>query len=50
MIEQSASVWVKVRDSPRNTIPDMAARAGSMLIRVPKMRVGRRVRAIISRE
>ena len=50
IIEQSASVWVNVSVSPRNTIPEIAARAGSMLIRVPNMRVGRRVRAIISRE
>ena len=32
LMEHSASVWVKVRVSPRNTIPEMAASAGSMLI------------------
>ena len=36
--------------SPRKIIPETAASAGSMLISVPKVRVGKRVRAIISRE
>ena len=50
IMEQSASVCTRVRVSPRKIIPEMAASAGSMLMSVPKMRVGRRVRAIISRE
>ena len=50
MMESSANHCINVRCSPRNSMPDNAARPGSRLISVPKVRVGRRVNAIISSE
>ena len=50
MIAPSASSCMGVSVSPRKIIPETAASAGSMLISVPNVRVGKRVRAIISSE
>ena len=49
MIAPMASHWVGLSRSPRNSSPESAPKAGSMLIRVPKVRAGRRVSATISR-
>ncbi|MNO09503.1 hypothetical protein D3C81_2327280 [compost metagenome] len=49
MMQLMAIHWATDRYSWRNSRPDMAAMAGSTLIRVPKVRAGIRVRAIISR-
>ncbi|MNG18113.1 hypothetical protein D3C84_1021460 [compost metagenome] len=49
MIARIASHWVSVSTSPRNSRPDNAPNAGSILMRVPKVRAGMRVRATISR-
>ena len=49
MMAPIANHCATLNTSPRNSKPDSAPKAGSMLIRVPKVRAGRRVRATISR-
>ena len=48
MMQEMAIHWVNDSTSLRNSRPDSAPKAGSMLMRVPNVRVGMRVRAIIS--
>ena len=49
MMQVMANHWARDKYSWRKTSPERAATAGSMLIRVPKVRAGIRVREIISR-
>jgi len=48
MMQEMAIHCVNDKTSFRNRSPESAPKAGSMLIKVPNVRVGMRVRAIIS--